>query len=37
MTEIIEHVVVGVIAVFLGGVVTPLFLNWAIDKEGWFK
>ena len=37
MTEIIEHIVVGVIAVFLGGVVVPLLLNWASNKWGWFE
>lgn len=37
MTEIIEYIIVCVIAVFLGGVVAPLLLNWASNKWGWFK
>lgn len=35
--RMIENIIACVIAVILGGVVTPMFLNWVIDKWGWFK
>ena len=30
-------VIVAMIAILLGGVVTPLILCWASNKWGWFK
>lgn len=32
-----KEIVVCVISVCLGGVVTPIVLNWLCDKKGWFK
>ena len=37
MSEIVEYIIAGIIAVLLGGIVLPLFLNWANDKWGWFE
>ena len=36
MNELVKIVMI-LVAVLLGGVVTPLFLCWASDKWGWFK
>lgn len=33
----IEKIMICVIAVILGGVVTPIVLNLICDKKGWFK
>ncbi len=32
-----DKIIVCVIAVILGGVVTPIILNLICDKMGWFK
>ena len=33
----IERIIACVIAIILGGVVTPILLNKLCDKMGWFK
>lgn len=33
----IEQIIISVVAVILGGVVTPIVLCWASDKWGWFR
>ena len=33
----LETIIACVIAVILGGVVTPLVLNYMSNKRGWFK
>lgn len=37
MMEIFEYIMIGAVAVLLGGVVLPVFLNWLGDIWGWFK
>lgn len=32
-----DKIIVCVIAIILGGVVTPILLNILFDKMGWFK
>ena len=37
MMEIFEYIMIGAVAVLLGGVVLPVFLNWLSDIWGWLK
>ena len=37
MNETLQNILAMVIAVILGGGVTPIVLNWLFNKMGWFK
>ena len=37
MNETLQTILAMVIAIILGGVVTPIILNWLFNKMGWFK